>query len=271
MRLIPARAGKTARCRRSSCERGAHPRAGGENASIDAKAAELGGSSPRGRGKLGGVPRFPARFRLIPARAGKTPGRTRRVVTRPAHPRAGGENWKLHSVVSDCAGSSPRGRGKRCEGGREVGVGRLIPARAGKTQNENTNHQGASAHPRAGGENLRVSGLRGLLRGSSPRGRGKRTTLNADRPHIGLIPARAGKTTDTRSTRARPRAHPRAGGENAHNLQRMIRYMGSSPRGRGKLRQTERYSVPQRLIPARAGWAQPRAGGENEQIDRPAK
>ena len=54
--LIPAHAGKTVlpASRRSVCP--AHPRSRGENASIDAKAAELGGSSPLTRGKLRGCP-----------------------------------------------------------------------------------------------------------------------------------------------------------------------------------------------------------------------
>ena len=72
VRLIPAHAGKTVlpASRRSVCP--AHPRSRGENASIDAKAAELGGSSPLTRGKPLSVMACISVFRLIPAHAGKT-------------------------------------------------------------------------------------------------------------------------------------------------------------------------------------------------------
>ena len=111
--LIPARAGKTA----------------GDVRALPA----FGGSSPRGRGKrpcdlLEGV-----RVGLIPARAGKTrdgPGLVGHV---EAHPRAGGENVAGFLDSGLCAGSSPRGRGKR-----------VIDAMSCSM---------LGAHPRAGGEN----------------------------------------------------------------------------------------------------------------------
>ena len=94
-RLIPARAGKTLGGNLLALLGGAHPRAGGENSRAAAHSAGTGGSSPRGRGKLVRTPRFPARFRLIPARAGKTRSRMMRSISRRAHPRAGGENTYL--------------------------------------------------------------------------------------------------------------------------------------------------------------------------------
>ena len=52
----------------------------------------LAGSSPRGRGKLGAALSDLISSGLIPARAGKTPGRWARASLARAHPRAGGEN-----------------------------------------------------------------------------------------------------------------------------------------------------------------------------------
>ena len=72
-RLIPAWAGKTYFLSALPRRAWAHPRVGGENVSLSSARGLSPGSSPRGRGKLGGPPRFPARFRLIPAWAGKTP------------------------------------------------------------------------------------------------------------------------------------------------------------------------------------------------------
>ena len=75
-------------------------------------------------------------------------------------------------------------------------------------------------------------------------------------------------------------AHPRVGGENRE--QRFIQCIGhgSSPRGRGKRRDTARGGIGGGLIPAWAGktprapptpspeWAHPRVGGENENGDK---
>ena len=93
------------------------------------------------------------------------------------------------------------------------------------------------------------------MRGSSPRGRGKRVNERSAPNRPGLIPAWAGKT----DTPTRLAAH----------------VPGSSPRGRGKRPQDGRHRVPGRLIPAWAGKtpagsrsgsacrAHPRVGGEN--------
>ena len=70
----------------------------------------------------------------------------------------------------------------------------LIPARAGKTEREHGRCLSVWAHPRAGGEN-RLSGLGASLSvGSSPRGRGKHSEVQASPLCVRLIPARAGKT-----------------------------------------------------------------------------
>ena len=132
-----------------------------------------------------------------------------------------------------------------------------------------------AAHPRAGGENPHKVEFDVPTNGSSPRGRGKRVALGSCVGGVGLIPARAGKTTNARMTRASPRAHPRAGGENDGGFAWRAGFPGSSPRGRGKLPLALSLNHAQRLIPARAGktkqvtlwgcglWAHPRAGGEN--------
>ena len=136
VRLIPARAGKTAPCPPKAWNLTAHPRAGGENAPGVQAGTPQAGSSPRGRGKQS-TGRAPSNRRgLIPARAGKTPRRSSAPTTRRAHPRAGGENADLEHAHRRLLGSSPRGRGKlnprKIQRVRE----RLIPARAGKTYSQ---------------------------------------------------------------------------------------------------------------------------------------
>ena len=192
-----------------------------------------------------------------------------------AHPRAGGENCETLIVSQSPHGSSPRGRGKRRGDGVSVAAAGLIPARAGKTRRRSRTIDGRKAHPRAGGENPARAGRRHHWWGSSPRGRGKPSRHTNLGVCLGLIPARAGKTSSSTPRAATRKAHPRAGGENYGRVEETADGRGSSPRGRGKLLQCFECQPGRGLIPARAGKtaarsaspgkrrAHPRAGGEN--------
>ena len=78
--------------------------------------------------------------------------------------------------------------------------------------------------------------LSGVQAGSSPRGRGKLITVSVFMVSVRLIPARAGKTRRATTIGSHAGAHPRAGGENARMSEAEQDRVGSSPRGRGKLR-----------------------------------
>ena len=136
------------------------------------------------------------------------------------------------------------------------------------------------AHPRVGGENVVATSGMAWAIGSSPRGRGKRDVEVAHAELVGLIPARAGKTTRRFSPGPPGAAHPRVGGENACRMSTFRSEGGSSPRGRGKRQVEPDRCAWRRLIPAWAGKtrlhrptgrscrAHPRVGGENyKQID----
>ena len=77
VRLIPAHAGKTLRVRPIDPRVPAHPRSRGENAFVVGATVTVRGSSPLTRGKPSRRSRWPARWRLIPAHAGKTRRRGR--------------------------------------------------------------------------------------------------------------------------------------------------------------------------------------------------
>ena len=172
-------------------------------------------------------------------------------------------------------GSSPRGRGKRCPPSRYQATRGLIPAWAGKTLTATTSTSCRRAHPRVGGENWFHARVSQAMRGSSPRGRGKRDSARLLRVGHGLIPAWAGKTLGRASAPSSEPAHPRVGGENAHGHGRRHRRRGSSPRGRGKPHGARLAPGVSGLIPAWAGKtcksnpyvlgvrAHPRVGGEN--------
>ncbi len=93
-----------------------------------------------------------------------------------------------------------------------------------------------------------------------------------------LIPAHAGKTLAEVRDHRRPRAHPRACGENSKLRSQALPRYGSSPRMRGKQWKMFAANCPSGLIPAHAGktyfgiyrWrpkpAHPRACGENMSV-----
>ena len=110
--LIPARAGKTVFDCGEVLHDGAHPRACGENLKSPPTPLPDPGSSPRVRGKPTAVFRWDSGLRLIPARAGKTRSRRRRIGRGWAHPRACGENQEFGILQVARLGSSPRVRGK---------------------------------------------------------------------------------------------------------------------------------------------------------------
>ncbi len=110
-RFIPAWAGNTPDPAPAGFFLPVHPRVGGEHCDQLVDRSRGFGSSPRGRGTLGCVTGGLGQYRFIPAWAGNTRvGST--YWPRPAvHPRVGGEHGLVIIPNTDCAGSSPRGRG----------------------------------------------------------------------------------------------------------------------------------------------------------------
>ena len=194
--------------------RRAHPRVGGENGFAGVQAWLWLGSSPRRRGKQRWFQSHGIGPGLIPAWAGKTSG-------------------LRHSPYSG-QGSSPPGRGKPDWRRVRRVDNRLIPAWAGKTYRAIQGRFSGRAHPRVGGENVTVSVGLVCVRGSSPRGRGKRQARRNGPLICRLIPAWAGKTGGPDARPNPLEAHPRVGGENLIGVAADLSAQGSSPRGRGK-------------------------------------
>ena len=214
-RLIPAWAGKTSCSDSYPASKRAHPRVGGENAPPVGAGVAVGGSSPRGRGKLQGIARNLSHEGLIPAWAGKTDDTGGESRTIKAHPRVGGENRSQRRPGIRLSGSSPRGRGKPAVPNRGMAPVRLIPAWAGKTAGRSTSSTPQGAHPRVGGENFGGGQVPALAGGSSPRGRGKPQGPPRRPGEYRLIPAWAGKTSTISASASGTGAHPRVGGENS--------------------------------------------------------
>ena len=275
-RLIPACAGKTWATGWFVVDERAHPRVCGENLRLYGLGALREGSSPRVRGKPApGRPLGPQE-QLIPACAGKTSTSPAGTPECGAHPRVCGENYEHAGELTDFTGSSPRVRGKlQVVPDIRLVVG-LIPACAGKTRCCASWSTATRAHPRVCGENRHTNCVAGPRFGSSPRVRGKQGGAHGGHALNGLIPACAGKTAVAATASSAHRAHPRACGENARDLDLHYSLQGSSPRVRGKSEHLEGADQRGRLIPARAGktsaaWAvdrspgaHPRACGENQ-------
>ena len=133
------------------------------------------GTSPRMRGKPHNKPCCHRLIRNIPAYAGKTLARCRRLrLARGTSPRMRGK----HDTLS-CWGFSFRN----------------IPAYAGKTTVPATLPPPGWEHPRVCGENGFKGGYRAVGAGN--------------------IPAYAGKTSSQRSSLAKSKEHPRVCGENS--------------------------------------------------------
>ena len=118
---------------------------------------------------------------------------------------------------------------------------RLIPACAGQTGVENAGQFVAGAHPRVCGADGGGGDVLRLVRGSSPRVRGRPAVTVTSVLSVGLIPACAGQT-------GKPHAQ-------------LTNTQGSSPRVRGRPFRLCRTAVAGRLIPACAGQTRGRCRG----------
>ena len=171
---------------------------------------------------------------ITPARAGKRAGT--RITRRPSgdHPRACGEKRGVLKIHRRCKGSPPRVRGKAYSHlypNKEAGI---TPARAGKRNWESAAAVRSGDHPRACGEKPSKLNMRVRFSGSPPRVRGKDGKTTGFRSHLGITPARAGKSPCAPCSRVWSWDHPRACGEKADVLPLNYTGTGSPPRVRGK-------------------------------------
>ena len=170
--IIPARAGFT-HPRGDPPRRGPdHPRSRGVYLLVAGPLPGDPGSSPLARGLPARTATIHDLWRIIPARAGFTPGRRRRDGPARDHPRSRGVYNRRWPRRRSRRGSSPLARGLP-ESGRLLGeAAGIIPARAGFTGKRPSPRGGGWDHPRSRGVYAHdVEGL-GVGVGSSPLARG---------------------------------------------------------------------------------------------------
>ena len=233
--IIPARAGFTRAARRAPPRAEDHPRSRGVYLRTLYPRGFRRGSSPLARG-------LPARLRpgrpssrIIPARAGFTPGDEPCNRSHPDHPRSRGVYGMRTVRPGMSIGSSPLARGLlhlEVVGGLGQGI---IPARAGFTATPPERMYIISDHPRSRGvyDSFVFDSETGF--GSSPLARGLPENAQRNANAGRIIPARAGFTRDCDSRRRVRRDHPRSRGVYAHGGNRAPRKRGSSPLARGLL------------------------------------
>ena len=129
----------------------------------------------------------------------------------------------------------------------------ITPAHAGKTAHAPARVRRGRDHPRACGENSRLSSCAHSVKGSPPRMRGKLVAAAAGPALMGITPAHAGKTRPLRRSSRGLRDHPRACGENYHASSSPFIRSGSPPRMRGKLRGKSLIGSFTGITPAHAG------------------
>ena len=154
-RLIPAGAGSTARCARSSRVAAAHPRWRGEHYIVLLGGGSAGGSSPLARGAQPVKEIWAGNKRLIPAGAGSTRQGVTCIYRRPAHPRWRGEHTTDAGLEHRVSGSSPLARGAPGYPSPTKASLWLIPAGAGSTNPTAGCASITAAHPRWRGEHKR--------------------------------------------------------------------------------------------------------------------
>ena len=233
-RIIPAHAGQTRRYRRNAARSPDHPRACGANSAVGNSVNRTDGSSPRMRGKPTSDRIALPTCRIIPAHAGQTTRNGTRRRIPPDHPRACGANALRPCRLHARYGSSPRMRGKLDDLRDMLSRLRIIPAHAGQTPPDYASYTVGPDHPRACGANRYAPKYEALIRGSSPRMRGKLTYGYNEFTSQRIIPAHAGQTSRMVRLSDWMSDHPRACGANRSVPFQVFRFVGSSPRMRGK-------------------------------------
>ena len=272
--IIPARAGFTSTDTFTTAQSSDHPRSRGVYWSHVAPHILRWGSSPLARGlrgpvlgwfeRVGSSPlarglRWPCvglvrTGGIIPARAGFTFLLFFLFVWLWDHPRSRGVYRVSSSSQPQSTGSSPLARGllglKRAYKSRV----RIIPARAGFTHRPPWSGQHSSDHPRSRGvytglpEELRV------VLGSSPLARGLLVDPFARPLPFGIIPARAGFTSESPIPHVLNTDHPRSRGVYFWLVAAQVDELGSSPLARGLRTKYDPRKSERRIIPARAGF-----------------
>jgi len=233
---------------------GDHPRSRGVYPSVSMGRLFVVGSSPLARGLPTRAASRCGAGGIIPARAGFTGRRRHSGSPSMDHPRSRGVYVMVGSGDSAGAGSSPLARGLLPGAGTRRSGTRIIPARAGFTLVVGGWWLVVGDHPRSRGVYTASASAVTPISGSSPLARGLHHPSFRNPPTSGIIPARAGFTTEKCTMTRRKWDHPRSRGVYGHDGHEAVPQAGSSPLARGLLYSALAAEGRDRIIPARAGF-----------------
>ena len=172
------------------------------------------------------------------------------------HPRSRGVYKSTVLNIVQQLGSSPLARGLLPVGCDPIEESRIIPARAGFTQPSRVAWRMMSDHPRSRGVYTSVSSFPADAAGSSPLARGLQQHETRQADLRGIIPARAGFTSEFGEANGETGDHPRSRGVYNIYVNTAVRDCGSSPLARGLLATGMPLHPLNRIIPARAGFTE---------------
>ena len=251
--IIPAYAGSTpSRSGRQRSPRD-HPRIRGEHRLFTEYERRGGGSSPHTRGARLRRQRCDSGIGIIPAYAGSTRARHRRCAAARDHPRIRGEHHMRVGHLPSTTGSSPHTRGAPRASSTRGRQGRIIPAYAGSTTQQQTVRLDIPDHPRIRGEHISCSRFVPAIMGSSPHTRGALDLMTHFTYWKRIIPAYAGSTKPSLPASVVQPDHPRIRGEHEADNIGATAKQGSSPHTRGAHSCHIPSVFPPRIIPAYAG------------------
>ena len=233
-RIIPARAGFTARRHPATRPRADHPRSRGVYTGCRTPGTEPVGSSPLARGLRGSS--------------------TGRTSSCSDHPRSRGVYRPWPPTACTRPGSSPLARGLLAPSGSECVPSGIIPARAGFTCPSATTPSRSPDHPRSRGVYRCAPSVPLPLRGSSPLARGLPRWRDRCWHRRWIIPARAGFTPPRGRQPPGCSDHPRSRGVYSCPPSPKASTDGSSPLARGLPHRAAPGRGHDRIIPARAGF-----------------
>ena len=206
---------------------------------------------------------------IIPARAGFTLRRLDHHDLVQDHPRSRGVYGRLWPIYRVLNGSSPLARGLPSGSVVVSKSARIIPARAGFTPRSMRDRRHTKDHPRSRGVYWLLSIPFSPNPGSSPLARGLREIALGRVRNAGIIPARAGFTSDMSDSIFSSRDHPRSRGVYPRMLNSSRRRNGSSPLARGLQTAASIQVAVTRIIPARAGFTPTVGRGRGPRRDHP--
>ena len=231
-----------------------HPRSRGVYSRTARPPPSAPGSSPLARGLLPASLSDEDNPGIIPARAGFTFSMRLTGTAWRDHPRSRGVYVEAVVRMLRLDGSSPLARGLRRAGRGSPVLLRIIPARAGFTKRWASPIILLPDHPRSRGVYPPNRNDGHLPSGSSPLARGLLLSVDFHTPTRGIIPARAGFTSDYDGCFWDAGDHPRSRGVYPGLLGGAHQPRGSSPLARGLPPFGAAGNPHHRIIPARAGF-----------------